>query len=75
MPYDVLQVIKDDDPEAGNFSLAWSREAGTGKPLLCVAGQDAKIKVYNIVDRSVKTVSFEALASSAPSGSRELTIT
>ena len=57
MPCEVLQIIKDDDPEAGNFSLCWSRDAVTGKPLLCVAGQDAKIKVFNIVDQTVKDVS------------------
>ncbi|KAL2754532.1 hypothetical protein ACRALDRAFT_2054425 [Sodiomyces alcalophilus JCM 7366] len=49
-PYSILQVIRDDDIEARNYTCTWSQEKESGKPLLCVAGEDAKIKVYDVIE-------------------------
>ncbi|ROT38737.1 WD40 repeat-like protein [Sodiomyces alkalinus F11] len=55
-PYSILQVIRDDDVEARNYTCTWSQEKETGKPLLCVAGEDAKIKVYDVIEGKLVNV-------------------
>ncbi|KAF3767864.1 WD40 repeat-like protein, partial [Cryphonectria parasitica EP155] len=54
-PCEVIRVIRDDDQEALNCSCCWSKEAETDRALLCVAGRDAKIKVYNVRDGKLHT--------------------
>ncbi|ROW05293.1 hypothetical protein VSDG_00133 [Cytospora chrysosperma] len=53
-PCELIRIIRDDD-EAVNCSCCWSKEAGTERVLLCVAGADAKIKVYNIKEGKLFT--------------------
>lgn len=55
-PCEVIRVIRDDDEDAVNCSCCWSKEAGTDRALLCVAGRDTKIKVYNILEGKLHTV-------------------
>ncbi|KAH8889800.1 WD40 repeat-like protein [Thozetella sp. PMI_491] len=47
-PCEVLRIIKDADPDASNFGCCWSKDPETEAPLLCVAGNNAKIKVYDV---------------------------
>lgn len=54
-PCEVIRVIRDDDEDAVNCSCCWSKEAETDRALLCVAGRDAKIKVYNILEGKLHT--------------------
>lgn len=54
-PCELIRIIRDDDQEAVNCSCCWSKEAGTERVLLCVAGADAKIKVYNIKEGKLFT--------------------
>ncbi|KAL0944209.1 embryonic ectoderm development protein [Colletotrichum truncatum] len=49
-PCEIISIIRDDDPEARNYYCTWTRDAATGKPLLCYGGEDAKIKVYDIIE-------------------------
>ncbi|KAK4166032.1 WD40-repeat-containing domain protein [Cladorrhinum sp. PSN259] len=48
-------MIRDDDEKANNFSCCWSKDPETGRAWLCVAGKDAKIKVYNVKDGKLVT--------------------
>ncbi|KAI5866674.1 WD40 repeat-like protein [Durotheca rogersii] len=48
-PYELIQLFRDDDKEALNCSCTWSKDPETEAPYLCVAGRDAKIKVYDVV--------------------------
>lgn len=41
---------------AENCCCTWSRDPETGRPLICVAGRDAKIKVYDIASGEVSAV-------------------
>ena len=47
-PCEIIQMIRDDDEKANNFSCCWSKDPETGRAWLCIAGKDAKIKVYNV---------------------------
>jgi hypothetical protein len=40
-----------------NCACCWSKEVGTGHALICIAGRDAKIKVYKVKDASLYAVS------------------
>ncbi|KAK4231268.1 WD40-repeat-containing domain protein [Podospora fimiseda] len=56
-PCEVIQMIRDADDTANNFSCCWSKDPETGRAWLCVAGKDAKIKVYNVKEgKLVKTL-------------------
>ncbi|KAK6948504.1 hypothetical protein Daesc_010271 [Daldinia eschscholtzii] len=48
-PYELVQLFRDDDKEALNCSCTWTKDPETEVPYLCVAGRDAKIKVYDVV--------------------------
>ncbi|KAI0020222.1 WD domain-containing protein [Xylariomycetidae sp. FL0641] len=48
-PYELVQLLRDDDENALNCSCTWSKDPETEAPWLCVAGRDAKIKVYDVV--------------------------
>ncbi|KAI0482871.1 WD domain-containing protein [Xylariaceae sp. FL0804] len=48
-PFELLQLFRDDDKDALNCSCTWSKDPETEVPWLCVAGKDAKIKVYDVV--------------------------
>ena len=41
---------------AENCCCTWSRDLHTGRPLICVAGKDAKIKVYDVANGDVTAV-------------------
>ncbi|KAI0165004.1 WD domain-containing protein [Xylariaceae sp. FL1272] len=49
-PWELVQLIRDDDQDTVNCSCTWSKEPETEKPWLCVAGRDAKIKVYDPIE-------------------------
>ncbi|KAI1635428.1 WD domain-containing protein [Biscogniauxia mediterranea] len=49
-PYELIQLFRDDDQDALNCSCTWSKDPETEVPWLCVAGRDAKIKVYDVVN-------------------------
>ncbi|OHW96750.1 WD domain-containing protein [Colletotrichum incanum] len=49
-PCEIISIIRDDDAEARNYYCTWTRDAETGKPLLCYGGEDAKIKIYDVVE-------------------------
>ncbi|KAK3352356.1 WD40-repeat-containing domain protein [Lasiosphaeria hispida] len=46
-PCEIIQLIRDDDENASNCACCWSKDPETEDPWLCVAGNDAKVKVYN----------------------------
>ncbi|KAI1177430.1 WD domain-containing protein [Nemania sp. FL0916] len=48
-PYELVQLIRDDDQEALNCSCTWSKEPETETPWLCIAGRDSKIKIYDVI--------------------------
>lgn len=50
-------------PEAVNCSCTWSKDAVTERALLCVAGRDAKVKVYNIKEGKLYKVRDDTLRS------------
>lgn len=52
-PVQLIQVLRDDDENANNCSCTWSRDSETDVPWLCVAGSDAKIKVYDVIHGSL----------------------
>ncbi|KAF4773488.1 WD domain-containing protein [Colletotrichum scovillei] len=52
-PCEIISIIRDDDTEARNYSCTWTRDAETGRPLLCYGGEDAKIKVYDIIEQKL----------------------
>ncbi|KAH7626218.1 WD40-repeat-containing domain protein [Sordaria sp. MPI-SDFR-AT-0083] len=56
-PVEVLKLIRDDDENAANCSCCWSKDMETGQPWLCIAGADAKVKVYDVKEgKLVKTL-------------------
>ncbi|KAK3324226.1 WD40-repeat-containing domain protein [Cercophora scortea] len=56
-PCEVLRVIRDGDEEAANCTCCWTKDPETGRAWLCIAGADAKVKIYNIVEgKLVKTL-------------------
>ncbi|KAK4193562.1 WD40-repeat-containing domain protein [Podospora australis] len=56
-PCELIQMIRDDDKDANNFSCCWSKDTITQRPWLCVAGKDAKVKVYDVKEgKLVKTL-------------------
>ncbi|KAI1322930.1 WD domain-containing protein [Xylariaceae sp. FL0255] len=56
-PYELIQLFRDDDKEALNCSLTWSKDPENDQPWVCVAGRDSKIKVYNVIEgKLVKTL-------------------
>ncbi|KAJ1331902.1 polycomb protein EED [Microdochium nivale] len=48
-PYELVQLIRDDDEDALNCTCTWTKDPETEIPFLCVAGRDAKIKVYDVI--------------------------
>ncbi|KAH6681139.1 WD40-repeat-containing domain protein [Plectosphaerella plurivora] len=55
-PCSIIRVIRDADEEARNYTCTWARQKTTGKPLLCIAGEDAKIKIYDVIEGVVVDV-------------------
>ncbi|KAL1879423.1 hypothetical protein VTK73DRAFT_6955 [Phialemonium thermophilum] len=47
-PCEVIRVIRDDDPDAWNCACTWTKDPVTGRPLLCVSGTNAVVKVYDV---------------------------
>lgn len=54
-PCEMVGMIRDADEDAVNCCCCWAKEAGTDHALLCVAGRDAKVKVYKVRDGSLYT--------------------
>ncbi|KAI0013099.1 WD40 repeat-like protein [Xylariaceae sp. FL0662B] len=48
-PYELIQLFRDEDKDALNCSCTWTKDPGTEVPYLCIAGRDAKIKVYDAI--------------------------
>ncbi|APA08367.1 hypothetical protein sscle_03g031370 [Sclerotinia sclerotiorum 1980 UF-70] len=46
---EVIQTIIDEEPSADHYSCCWTKDLVTQKPLLCVAGVDAKIKIFDVL--------------------------
>ncbi|KAI1852458.1 hypothetical protein JX266_002636 [Neoarthrinium moseri] len=56
-PYELIRLLRDDDDQAVNCSCTWSKDPETEIPWLCVAGRDAKIKIYDVFNGSlIKTL-------------------
>lgn len=47
-----VDIVQED---ALNCSCCWSKDAETDRALLCVAGRDAKIKVYDVKEGKIHT--------------------
>ncbi|KAK3940677.1 Polycomb protein eed-A [Diplogelasinospora grovesii] len=47
-PCEIIRVIRDDDEEATNCTCTWSNDPVTERAWICIAGADAKVKVYNV---------------------------
>ncbi|KAK3368954.1 WD40-repeat-containing domain protein [Lasiosphaeria ovina] len=45
---EILLIIRDGDEDGSNHACCWSRDPETGHPWLLVAGDDARIKVYDV---------------------------
>jgi len=48
-PFELVQLIRDDDEDALNCTCTWTKDPKTEIPFLCVAGRDGKIKVYDVI--------------------------
>ncbi|KAH6631639.1 WD40-repeat-containing domain protein [Chaetomium tenue] len=46
-PCEIIQLIRDDGDDA-NCASCWSRDPVTEEPLLCIAGTNSNIKIYNV---------------------------
>ncbi|KAK3390462.1 WD40-repeat-containing domain protein [Podospora didyma] len=56
-PCEIIQVIRDDDNDASNFACCWSKDPETQRAWLCVTGNGAKVKVYDVkAGKLVKTL-------------------
>ncbi|KAK0629759.1 WD40-repeat-containing domain protein [Bombardia bombarda] len=56
-PCEILKIIRDDDESACNCCCCWTKCPETERPWLCVAGADAKVKIYDVVEgKLVKTL-------------------
>ncbi|KAG7113345.1 Polycomb protein eed-B like [Verticillium longisporum] len=55
-PYTIIKVIRDDDADSRNYTCTWSQDKETGKPYLCLSGEDAKIKIYDVTEGTLVNV-------------------
>ncbi|CAD6439165.1 0cca7be2-c284-4a9a-9222-2c9d7e5899ba [Sclerotinia trifoliorum] len=46
---EVIRIIIDEESSADHYACCWTKDLATQKPLLCVAGVDAKIKVFDVL--------------------------
>ncbi|ESZ91798.1 hypothetical protein SBOR_7814 [Sclerotinia borealis F-4128] len=46
---ETIQFIVDEEPSADHYSCCWTKDLATNKPLLCVAGVDPKIKIFDVL--------------------------
>ncbi|QSZ35700.1 hypothetical protein DSL72_006822 [Monilinia vaccinii-corymbosi] len=53
---EVIQFIVDGDPSADHYTCCWTKDLTTKHPLLCVAGADAKIKIFDVLSGKVVRV-------------------
>lgn len=49
-PCEIVSVIRDDDVEASACCCTWTRDPVTERPLICIGGVDAKVKIYDVID-------------------------
>ncbi|PQE29206.1 wd domain-containing protein [Rutstroemia sp. NJR-2017a BBW] len=42
--------------ETDNYACAWTKDLATGKPLICVAGANAKIKIIDVQSGTIQRV-------------------
>lgn len=52
----IVPSSKHGQPKADNYHCTWTKDSVTGAPLLCVAGANAKIKIYNVVTGTLERV-------------------
>ncbi|GJC93919.1 WD repeat domain-containing protein [Colletotrichum higginsianum] len=55
----IFAAVSKKHAEARNYYCTWTRDAETGKPLLCYGGEDAKIKIYDIVESKLVNLATE----------------
>jgi polycomb protein EED len=73
-PCEIIQVIRDEDEYAtspSNCACCWSKDPETGRAWLCVSGNGANIKVYDV--KQGKLVNVSVLRSSIFGGESDLT--
>ncbi|KAA8573306.1 hypothetical protein EYC84_003794 [Monilinia fructicola] len=46
---EVIRLIMDEEPSADHYTCCWTKDLATKTPLLCVAGVDAKIKIFDVL--------------------------
>ncbi|RAL59676.1 hypothetical protein DID88_000309 [Monilinia fructigena] len=46
---EVIRCIIDEEPSADHYTCCWTKDLATKTPLLCVAGVDAKIKIFDVL--------------------------
>ncbi|KAJ8064205.1 hypothetical protein OCU04_006554 [Sclerotinia nivalis] len=46
---EVVRLIIDEESSADHYACCWTQDLATQKPLLCVAGVDAKIKIFDVL--------------------------
>ncbi|KAM3084884.1 hypothetical protein ACMFMG_003329 [Clarireedia jacksonii] len=62
---EIIKTIIDEDEETDNYACAWTKDLATGRPLICVAGANAKIKIIDVQSGTIqrlrppKMVKFE----------------
>ncbi|KAH7133473.1 WD40-repeat-containing domain protein [Dactylonectria macrodidyma] len=49
-PCAILNVIRDDDVDASACCCTWTRDPETQRPLICIGGVDAKVKIYDVLE-------------------------
>lgn len=42
--------------DSRNYTCTWSQDKETGKPYLCLSGEDAKIKIYDVTEGTLVNV-------------------
>ncbi|KAK7423774.1 hypothetical protein QQZ08_008929 [Neonectria magnoliae] len=49
-PCEIITVIRDDDVEASACCCTWTKDPVTKRPLICIGGVDAKVKIYDVIE-------------------------
>ncbi|KPM36205.1 hypothetical protein AK830_g10375 [Neonectria ditissima] len=49
-PCEIITVIRDDDVEASACCCTWTKDPVTERPLICIGGVDAKVKIYDVIE-------------------------
>ncbi|KAI5466563.1 WD40-repeat-containing domain protein [Mariannaea sp. PMI_226] len=49
-PCEIIGIIRDDDAEASACCCTWTKDPVSGRPLICIGGVDAKVKIYDVLE-------------------------